>query len=620
MDQSIGLVRAACRPVLIAGALCLALSGCGGGSAEPAPPVPPTPSQPTVAAPSAPTGLAVAYSIKGYRFSWAAAAGATHYELTEDSDGAGPLPEAQVGGALTSVSYVHSLAPQLLHQRINASYRLRACNAGGCSAFTAPLVPDLTQAVGYFKGNAPGWGGRYGWSIAFSSDGSTLAVGSPGDKIAGPNGGAGEAGGSIDVYTRSDGVWSFQAHIKASNASQLGYSLALSADGSVLIAGAPTESSGATGIDGNQADNSVAYAGAVYAFARSGNTWSQQAYIKASNTQEGAGFGVAVALSADGNTLAVGAPNEGSGATGIDGNQGDRSASWAGAVYVFAHSGSTWSQQTYIKASNAQKGDQFGFSLALSADGHTLAVGAATEDSSATGINGLQTDDAATDAGAVYVLTRSGMTWSQQAYIKASNARAGDQFGYSLALSADGSTLIAGAPMERSSAAGVNGNQSDNSAEYAGAVYAFTRSGSTWSQQAYIKASNTQSGDLFGRSLALSADGHTLVVGATDEDGGTRGINGDQISNSALSAGATYLYKRDGSTWSQRAYIKASNTVDQATYMYPGSNARFGYGLALTADGSTLAVGAPGEDGQAMGIGGNQADHSALGTGAVYLY
>lgn len=620
MDQSIGLVRAACRPVLIAGALCLVLSGCGGGSAEPAPPVPPTPSQPTVAAPSAPTGLAVAYSIKGYRFSWAAAAGATHYELTEDPDGAGPLPEAQVGGALTSVSYVHSLAPQLLHQRINASYRLRACNAGGCSALTAPLVPDLTQAIGYFKGNVPGWGGRYGFSIALSSDGSTLAVGSPGDKIAGPNGGAGEAGGSIDVYTRSDGVWSFQAHIKTSNASQLGYSLALSADGSVLIAGAPTESSGATGINGNQADNSVAYAGAVYAFARSGNTWSQQAYIKASNTQEGAGFGVAVALSADGNTLAVGAPNEGSGATGIDGNQGDRSAPWAGAVYVFAHSGSTWSQQTYIKASNAQKGDQFGFSLALSADGHTLAVGAATEDSSATGINGLQTDDAATDAGAVYVLTRSGMTWSQQAYIKASNARAGDQFGYGLALSADGSTLIAGAPMERSSAAGVNGNQSDNSAEYAGAVYAFTRSGITWSQQAYIKASNTQSGDLFGRSLALSADGHTLVVGATDEDGGTRGINGDQTSNSALSAGATYLYKRDGSTWSQRAYIKASNTVDQATYMYPGSNARFGYGLALTADGSTLAVGAPGEDGQAMGIGGNQADHSALGTGAVYLY
>ena len=212
-------------------------------------------------------------------------------------------------------------------------------------------------------------------------------------------------------------------------------------------------------------------------------------------------------------------------------------------MYIFTRSSSTWNQQAYIKASNnGTIHPFFGSSVALSADGNTLAVGASDEDSAATGINGNQTDTSANGAGAVYVFTRSGSTWSQQAYIKASNTNAYDTFGWSVALSADGSTLAIGAAGESSAATGINGNQADNSAQFAGAVYVFTRSGSTWSQQAYIKASNTNSFDQFGQNVALSADGNTLAVGASDEDSSATGINGNQLDNSVGSAGAVYVY------------------------------------------------------------------------------
>jgi len=116
---------------------------------------------------------------------------------------------------------------------------------------------------------------------------------------------------------------------------------------------------------------------------------------------------------------------------------------------------------------NTDAYDYFGYSVAL--DGDTLAVGAYGEDSSARGINGNQSDNSASGSGAVYVFTRAGTTWTQQAYIKASNTETYDQFGWSVAL--DGDTLAVGARGERSSARGINGNQSDNTASGSGAVY-----------------------------------------------------------------------------------------------------------------------------------------------------
>ena len=187
-----------------------------------------------------------------------------------------------------------------------------------------------------------------------------------------------------------------------------GQGVAISADGTTMAVGAPHEASGAAGINGNQRDNSVFDAGAVYVFTRGGEGWTQQAYVKPSNPRSGAEFGHAVALSADGNTLAVSAFWEPSNAKGINGNQKDESIPQAGAVYVFTRRGAAWTQQAYIKASNTGEagtadafgeGDQFGFSLALSADGNTLAVGALTEDSAARGINGNQADNSAAVGG-----------------------------------------------------------------------------------------------------------------------------------------------------------------------------------------------------------------------------
>jgi hypothetical protein len=480
-------------------------------------------------------------------------------------------------------------------------------------------LAKLRSAVGYVKASNTGAGDFFGYSVALSADGNTLAVGAQGEdsNATGVNGNqannSSPDAGAVYVYSRSGSTWVQQAYVKASNTEafdSFGASVALSADGNTLAVGAPYEASNATGIGGNQASNSSPASGAVYVFSRSGSTWLQQAYVKASNTEEGDLFGNSVALSADGNTLAVGAEREDSNAIGVNGNQANNSLTDAGAVYVFSRSGTSWSQQAYVKASNTGPFDRFGRSVALSADGNTLAVGAPFEDSNATGVGGVDNNSAA-DAGAVYVYSRSGITWSQQAYVKASNTGADDNFGNSVALSADGNTLAVGAPWEDSNAIGVNGNQANNLSPGAGAVYVFSRSGSTWVQQAYVKASNTGADDFFGQSVALSADGNTLAVGATREYSNAIGVNGNQASNSSPASGAVYVFSRSGSTWLQQAYVKASNT-EEGDF--------FGWSVALSADGNTLAVGALYEDSNATGIGGDQTNNSANAAGAVYLY
>ena len=196
-------------------------------------------------------------------------------------------------------------------------------------------------------------------------------------------------------------------------------------------------------------------------------------YIKASNTDAGDRFGRSISLSADGNTLAVGADSDSSNATGINGDQSNNDARYSGAVYIFIRSAdNTWMQQAYIKASNTDANDNFGYSISLSADGNTLAVGARGEASNATGIDGDQNNDGATDSGAAYIFTRSAGSWEQQAYIKASNTDANDNFGYSISLSADGNTLAVGA-WEDSDATGINGDQTNGDAKRSGAVYLY---------------------------------------------------------------------------------------------------------------------------------------------------
>ena len=393
-----------------------------------------------------------------------------------------------------------------------------------------------------------------------------------------------------------------QAYLKASNtdaSDNFGISVAISGD--TIVVGSPGEDSSATGVNGNEADNSASYAGAAYVFTRSGTTWSQQAYLKASNTDAGDNFGNSVAI--DGDTIVVAAYGEGSAATGVNGNEADNSASYSGAAYVFTRSGTTWSQQAYLKASNTDVWDLFGQSVAISGD--TIVVGARGEASSATGVNGIQTDNSASYSGAAYVFTRSDTTWSQQAYLKASNTDASDYFGAAVAISDD--TIIVGANGEDSSGTGVNGNQADNSASFSGAAYVFARSGTTWSQQAYLKASNTDAGDVFGQSVAISGD--TLVIGARLEGSSATGVNGNQTNNSAINSGAAYVFTRNGATWSQQAYLKASNT---------GVSDNFGVSLAISDD--IVAVGAHLENSSATGVNANQADNSGGDSGAAYVF
>ena len=188
---------------------------------------------------------------------------------------------------------------------------------------------------------------------------------------------------------------------------------------------------------------------------RNGNDWSQQAFLKASNTGEGDFFGFSVAVAGD--TVVVGAIYEASNATGVNGNQSDNNAPWSGAAYVFVRTGSTWSQQVYLKASNTEWDDKFG--TAVSVFGNTVVVAAIGEHSSATGVNGNQSDNSGGPAGAAYLFKRTGTTWKQQAYLKASNTGLGDGFGYGVAVS--GNTIVAGAPEE------------DNKCNRSGAGYVF---------------------------------------------------------------------------------------------------------------------------------------------------
>jgi len=283
-----------------------------------------------------------------------------------------------------------------------------------------------------------------------------------------------------------------------------------------------------------------------------GKLWSHQAYLKAPNNSNGDIFGNSVAISGD--TIAVSAVNEDSTTTSIingsDLSSTNNAGNNNGAVYVFTRSGSTWSHQAYLKAPNNSNKDYFGSSVAISGD--IIAVSAIYEDSTTTSIiNGSDlsgTNDSGTDNGAVYVFTRTGSTWSHQAYLKAPNNSNDDYFGSSVAISGD--TIAVGAPGEASTTTSIiNGSDlssTNNAGNNNGAVYVFTRSGSTWSHQAYLKAPNNSNLDVFGNSIAISGD--TIAVGARLEDSTTTEIiHGSDLSgtnDSGDNNGAVYVFTR----------------------------------------------------------------------------
>ena len=396
-------------------------------------------------------------------------------------------------------------------------------------------------------------GDQFGEALALAGDGRTLAVGvadedSASTGINGPqtDNGAPDSG-AVYIFQRDDtGAWPQTAYIKASNSGAgdaFGASLAMSSDGSRLAVGAYGEASATTGINGNQSDDSAVNAGAAYVFDYNGSDWAQSAYLKASNTEAVDLFGLSLALSGDGNTLAAGALREASAATGIDGDQGDNTAATSGAVYAFQRDNAgNWTQQAYIKASNSESGDNFGRSLALDETGETLAVGANQEDSAAAGVGANQNDNSALSSGAVYLFKLEGPGWAQQAYLKPTSPGAGDSFGFSLDLSKDGDTLAVGANGEDSAALGMDGDQTDDTADGSGAAYLFRDDAGIWSQSRYVKAPNTSAGDNLGYRVALAADAETLAAAADREDSNATGIDGNQDNGDASNSGAVYMY------------------------------------------------------------------------------
>ncbi len=465
-------------------------------------------------------------------------------------------------------------------------------------------VIEIAQTA-YVKASNTGRNDEFGLSVSVSGDTlvvgtryeSSAATGIDGDQ---ENDDA-ENSGAAYVFRYNGANWVQEAYLKASNADisdRFGVSLSISGD--TLAVGAQGESGSATGINGDQGDGGV-LTGAVYVFQRNGTTWTQEAYIKASNTGNGDRFGLNVALSGD--TLAVCAYGESSSATGVNGDQSSNAASESGAVYIFRRSDTGWAQEAYLKASNTEAGDWFGSSVALLGD--LLAVGATGEASASPGINGDQNDNSAPSSGAVYIFRRTETGWAQEAYIKASNPGSDDEFGRRVALS--GNILAVGAHTEDSGSTGINGAQDDESAVDSGAVYIFRLNGTLWAQEAYLKASNTGSNDQFGIAIALS--GEMLAVGAVGEESAATGIHGNQGDNSSSGSGAVYLYRRKEAGWDQSHYIKPSNT---------GEGDSFGISLAFARD--SLAIGAIGESSATTGVNGNEADNSAEDSGAVYLF
>lgn len=508
--------------------------------------------QPTAPVPTlAPAGLAVSYATKSYGFSWSplAEAGITRYELLEDRDGAGPLAPATVASSTTTAV---TLQLGLLHERVNADYAVRACNAAGCGPASAAVRPDVTRVVGTVQAAVPGALEHFGAAIALSADGSTLAVGSPQENnvlTSNPQPALPTTAGGVYVFTRGAAGWVQQAHLHSSRPgvdSRFGSTVALSADGTTLAAG-------------SAADRANGYqSGSVDVFVRSGAGWAHQAYLVAGNPGALHQFGSALSMSADGNTLAVGAFTENNPAAGTYPPNPMGATSPVGAVYVFSRSAGAWTQQAHITHPQPTLADGFGNAVALSSDGATLAVG--TSNRSVGGAAG---------AGVVYVFQRGTTAWTQQAMLSAPAPAAYTRFGHSVALSSDGNTLAAGAL-----------------GPVTGAAYVFRRSGTAWSQQAVLQPHNPESGDSFGVSVALSGDGTTLAVGNPAEDGSARwfGNMSSADENGILDPGAVYVFQLNGGSWSQTGYLKPGS--DDRDY------ARFGNAVAMSRDGTVLGVGA----------------------------
>jgi hypothetical protein len=358
-----------------------------------------------------------------------------------------------------------------------------------------------------------------------SLDGDTALIGAPGD-----NNGI----GSVYVFTRTGTTWTEQQKLSASDGQPDDYfGMYISLDGDTVLIGAGWD-------DDNGVDS-----GSAYIFTRTGTTWTQQQKLLASDGAAGDCFGC-YAVSLSGGTALIGAFGDdefkGSGyvftrtgttwtqqakllasdgvaedyfgyAVSLDGDtaiiNGGVHDEDKGAVYVFTRTGTTWTQQQKLLASDGAEGDEFGISLSI--DGDNALISARWDD-----------ENNKTDCGSAYVFTRTGTTWTQQAKLLASDGHANDRFAWPVTL--DGDTALIGV------------YQDDDNGVDSGSAYIFTRTGTTWTQQQKLLASDSHAGDWFGIRIAF--DGNTILIGAGYDD--DNGIN----------SGSAYVFTRTGLTFS----------------------------------------------------------------------
>lgn len=527
---------------------------------------------------------------KALQLQWTGVAGADAYRLLEDPDGLdGPAPAAQI--AITDGAARRHVHPVYLPDSLNARYVLEACLGGVCRAVAHTTVTgDLAPAVGRVQGTA---GAFLGYAVKLSADGNTLAIGSMANDDAAGNPDAAQASGAVQVFVREATTqWRQQARLKTSNAEELdffGQSLALSADGNTLVVGAPGDDSAASAATPTP-DNSLNDSGAVHVYRRSGDAWALQAYLKAPAALPAEAFGNAVALSGDGQTLlasapgfngdrgavhvfrpiagtwqhdatllatdsdpydgfgltlaishdgqrvAVGAGQEDGEGQGVSPAERGNGANESGAVYVFDRASGAWSVPVYLKASNAQARDGFGTGLALSADGQLLAVGAPFEGTDTQGVRHAANHG----SGAVY-LYRAGATsgqWTHEKFLKAGRAGRTHALGFCVALSGDGTQLVATAPGQDSPLVGLGGDEAVQGDRAHGAAYMWRASGTAWQRGPLIKPPTVQPDAGFGLTCALSPGGRTLAIGAMEASS----VEFDPESGSSDFAGAVLLY------------------------------------------------------------------------------
>ncbi len=374
--------------------------------------------------------------------------------------------------------------------------------------------------------------------------------------------------------------------------------IAMSGDGNVLALGFPFDGSSASGVLESlpEFDGAVPGAGGVLIYRRSGaGSFQVDAYVKAPAPSEGDALGFALALDEDGTNLIVGAPGRAFGGVPRSGE-----------VLVYRREAAGgWRFEAALGAAQPQSGSRLGEAVAVTASGALVAAGSPGDPTSSGGVSPAP-DALSPFSGAIHVFSSAEGTWSPGVLLKAPRPDTGDRVGASVAISPDGSRLVAGAPGEDSSSAELDDDLLGDS----GAVFAFEFSLGAWSYDLKVKAPDPDEGDEFGRSVTLASDGALLFVGVGEEDGGSSDFGGDPARNDNNQSGAVFGFRRSAEGFVRVLYLKAP---------LPGTDFLFGEQVVSSRDGRVLVVGSPGEalGGAGLDPGDVTLENSA---GAVYVY